>query len=491
MNRYTNPFNYINYIITGTEHGGPFNSVSPTPPSDPRDRIFWEHDRAYGQLGPSAYFTYNQADEDLLRELPKHPHPQNFLALNYFRAKKQMSGGMRGFYSGTTFSPTPLKRQRLEYYSPSPAYAQRDALLHGTASAQRFRAQKTQLPTKNASSKWGKSKLKRVPYNPNLNKWIRQHQPIVDWTMVGPAAPDVVGSSTGVQGVRSSTSLGLYDNLFMRDDLQKIYHKLWTDIRHGPASQAHDAYNNISSFQPTLKCHGYERELTLLNTGTTICYIEFWEFYCKTDQNPALGNDWSAALTAAVAGGAKNNYGLHQTKSNTVIPTIETTYNITDPGARPDKSLIEFWNEYTLLRKHKVRLEPLASTKLKLKYPGFAVSQRKLFDTPAAATLPALERLTVSLLTFLIGEKCYDDTAGNQQTSYMPANVTINYVDRGFWSIEDFAPTRFKFKTNTPQAFGDATVAEDHFIAANPVVAMPSYIVPQPDIGRVEEEVVT
>jgi len=85
-----NFFNYFNYALTGTEHGGPFNRVARKPPSGRRDRNFWKHDKAYGRLGKRAYTHWNKSDSRLLRKL-SWSRPSDFLAKSYFSLKKRVA----------------------------------------------------------------------------------------------------------------------------------------------------------------------------------------------------------------------------------------------------------------------------------------------------------------------------------------------------------------------------------------------------------------
>ena len=79
---YYNPFH---------KHCGPFNTVSKKAPRDPIDRACWEHDKAYGKIGPKAYSHWVPADDKLLKDLKKHPSNLSKAYQSVFQIKKKVA----------------------------------------------------------------------------------------------------------------------------------------------------------------------------------------------------------------------------------------------------------------------------------------------------------------------------------------------------------------------------------------------------------------
>ena len=50
-------------------HCGPWNTMDALPPNDPVDRACWFHDKAYAEMGVTAYTTWNDADEKFINDL--------------------------------------------------------------------------------------------------------------------------------------------------------------------------------------------------------------------------------------------------------------------------------------------------------------------------------------------------------------------------------------------------------------------------------------
>ena len=72
-----NFFNYWNYYTTGDENRGPFN----IPVWNPASAAYY-HDKAYGRYGYKAYFNWNKADEQYLKD------ENHWLAKRFFQTKK-------------------------------------------------------------------------------------------------------------------------------------------------------------------------------------------------------------------------------------------------------------------------------------------------------------------------------------------------------------------------------------------------------------------
>jgi len=84
-------------------HCGPFNKVNKRKSSDPVDEACRQHDIAYGEIGPSAYWNYNNADETFVQQMSGQSGLPARLYENVFRLKKEI------FPSSQMFPPTPKK----------------------------------------------------------------------------------------------------------------------------------------------------------------------------------------------------------------------------------------------------------------------------------------------------------------------------------------------------------------------------------------------
>lgn len=102
-------------------HMGPGNRIAEYPKND-KDAVYWRHDKAYARgidrYGKvKTYLYYNQADEDLLRELGSarqlSPWSPEMLAHNVFTLKKWLAPRNRqSFESVEVERPVPLVSTR-------------------------------------------------------------------------------------------------------------------------------------------------------------------------------------------------------------------------------------------------------------------------------------------------------------------------------------------------------------------------------------------
>jgi hypothetical protein len=70
-------------------HCGPFNVVDEKEPSNEIDAICWRHDKKYGEMGPSAYLYYNEADEEFLEEMEGVGNLSSSVYSSFFYLKKR------------------------------------------------------------------------------------------------------------------------------------------------------------------------------------------------------------------------------------------------------------------------------------------------------------------------------------------------------------------------------------------------------------------
>lgn len=73
-------------------HCGPFNSIKPA--SGPIDNVCRDHDLEYGKLGKQAYWKYNNADEQFIKDMEKYPGWRPALYSSYFKLKKKIAPSM-------------------------------------------------------------------------------------------------------------------------------------------------------------------------------------------------------------------------------------------------------------------------------------------------------------------------------------------------------------------------------------------------------------
>jgi hypothetical protein len=78
-------------LVPGYNYCGPFNPEDNGEPVNFTDECCREHDLAYKELGPSAYFYFNEADAILLERIKDETDYGAVLARNYFQTKRRWS----------------------------------------------------------------------------------------------------------------------------------------------------------------------------------------------------------------------------------------------------------------------------------------------------------------------------------------------------------------------------------------------------------------
>jgi len=493
-----NFFNYFNYLVTGTSHGGPFNKVAKKRPRG-RDGVFWKHDVAYGKYGSAAYYKWNDADNALLNKL-SYSDPRNYLAMGYFALKKRIAPQLTIKSNSRNLSAEMPKRSRGGAYRPSSTAASSSGRgrVYGpslgnvtSGEVHRFKAGLVSDKRLNKSFRF-----KRPRAHQNPKQLAALENPIVNWVFNGPTAgPNYttnpikeVSSQGGRQGV---VPYGVWDGYIVNhpalrlanaDDLQKIYRKMYEDVGHKMVTNAgpmpyNESGASAQAYMPSLRCLKYERTHAFFNVRNTIAYLEVWDIIHKVDDpglNPAFM--WKEALVKAGGNTSSDptnvgNYGLNQARLNSVPPTQEDVWEVYDPGRRPGPDLKEWHKQFKVLRKRKIRMEPLSHYKMVTTIPGFTVSQHALFDQDSIAD--CISNVTLDLMVFVIGEKCYDNQAGNQHASYVPCNVTYTYRDDTSWTMHKRGFTTLNWETNGPAQFEDL-LNDPHYVAITPAIGIPA-----------------
>lgn len=491
---------YANRFITGTHHGGPFNKIlyKRKYPEDSEEYIYREHDIAYGKYGNKGYFYFNKADQDLLDKLPSGG--RNNIARAYFTLKKAVaptmpepsnkrlrSGSIEYVDLGTSFnSPQAFHASAAPTATGKPpAFAQGNNI-------QRYKANKLSTNTKTRGR--SASKYKPVPYNPlkMAVDEMRRSNPWVEWKMMRPTLATYT-SGIGVQAAQASITAGRPMSAMLRSDLKAIYNKLYVDILRTEVTVAPSIPTTGPSSlgMPDFRCHGWKRTIHFFNPKTTVSYLELYEFVRKNeDGDMTLDPEvmWAQELDKAEAANT-GNYGLAEARQNTQVPTIDSTRAYTDPGERPENlprlKTSNFWKTWGLLRKTRIRLEPTAKYDHTWSIPGFTIKHHELYEPGAAEVIPGISMITMIIS---IGERCYDNTAGNQRQSYMPTTTTAWYEDDCKFSILKRDQHKYSFVTSVPAEFANAAAPVIAFSAGAPTIATPSYAAVVPDVAQAEVE---
>lgn len=426
-----NVFNYLNYALTGTEHGGPFNAVAPNKPSGYLDSVYWQHDKDYGKLGPKAYFTFNYADQDLL-DRTKGVSGAG-LARGYFNLKRKIAG-------------TYPARKRLRGSNTE------SSLSYPSTS---ISTDKSNMPCNNypIARKYSRGmrrggKSHRYVKRP-ISKLLRSLMPIVEWNMFG--GNHTIFSSAGQQSAAETD----FRALFVRADLKKIYQKMFVDFyRQLPTGVAGgQKTNDAATMYPDLVCKGWKRNYKLMNTGTSKAYLEFWEFNVRKVTADRVTTSLTEEMLKLVGPG-EGNYGLGAFPQNTEDPTTDETFSLSQPGKRFPAHAKEFWKTFGLRKKTKIVLEPGATATFTQFVPGFYLTRKRLYEDDYVAEY--IPHLTIPLVWFQIGERVYDNAVGNQALSYAPTSVSYNITDYTKWLIMPRLYDRFFIKTNYPTDFTTA-----------------------------------
>lgn len=504
-----NAFNYINYALTGTEHGGPFNVVAEKRPKAYRDGNFWDHDTAYRRIGNKAYYRFGNADQTLLNKL-RWKHPGDIGAKSYFTSKKHVAPslsqpimpGLRG--SRSRFNRRP-STALVPYGSATRAqYVQRGR----TSRASRFSSARTRTGRspgrrpKVDSFAVTRYRGKRIGRKRFLKHYSRRYKkrpgneltakrlcsllcPRVSWKMYGTDLAAVT-SLAGRQNVSDGNE---FSTLFSLARLRSIYGKLYQDVSQGNVSGTNDAETTHlaggtvategdADFLPDLACKGWKRVLEVFNPVNGVCFVDFYEYVARVDGDELPSTFFVTACASKAAVGNPGNYGLLVPPLNTTNPTVDQTFAITDPNTEPwGKELRARWRK---VKKTTYKIEPTACIHHTISVPGFNVPQRRLWDPENDAIY--LKDITMIVMMRIRGERAYDNTAGNQRMSYAPGSTTVKFTDYTHWQIRPRGHTYYKFATNDVPGFALAfNTANSVPIAAIPRIGIPAYAVVNTD----------
>lgn len=467
-----NPANYWNYLITATEHGGPFNTVAKTAPKERRDRNFWKHDVGYGKIGKQAYWKYNKYDEQLLKDIQGSWHWGDFLPRVFFTAKKYLAPRYREKKLSSLLKRMGKRKYgsygvggKKKRYRPGPSYQVPASMLD--TSHERFKSYRLKKRV------LGKT-FKRRPKRLTAYQLVNAMYPKIHWTMNSPGVKQL---SSGVGLQMTSSDLGGYLQILTRGDLQMMYRKLFIDAQKNVqegfnnTSTQNSAYNeNNATWLPSLQIEKYEREYTIQNCMTHTVYVELWEWLAIDDVQEDVVNNWDKDLSELTTTAVQGLYGLEQLPKNTVAPTTEKQYANTDPGRRPSRKLRgKTFENFKLLKKTKYRMEAGSHQKHSVWIKPQAVSQYALFGEDEEGH-KMMKGTTVLVQAFLIGERCYDDTDGDQKLSYAAGKITFQFKDFTRVRMRPRIISNYRFETN---AFENIDLAFDSS-AAVPVAAIPA-----------------
>lgn len=144
-------------------HCGPFNSVDKFPPKNKVDRICWKHDKAYGRMGSSAYYNYNEADELFIQRMDRQPGLVPAAYSSVFKSKRLL------FPKKMPATPRRSKRKRVNSTPVTPPRstkknqrppADTDLVLY-QASPSSFPQNNSGMPARNARSRAARRRPRR------------------------------------------------------------------------------------------------------------------------------------------------------------------------------------------------------------------------------------------------------------------------------------------------------------------------------------------
>jgi hypothetical protein len=488
--------NYWNYLLTGTEHGGPANVVRDNP-NNKRDRNFWLHDKGYSELGDKAYTHWNKYDQDLLDNIAGSWHPGDQLPKAYFSAKKSLAPSLEkttfpGFYT------PPAKRLRgslaPEYTgstinTPS-MFSQTSTgttrTFNGGRASDRYVAFKARkLGQKGSIKSYRFKKQKKM----GISDIIQSMYPIINWNMVANAV-----RYTSDVGKQKFYAGGVDNAMIKRDQMKEIYKKIFYDAMQSPqvnlvGGNLHYVKNGIASdrddFKPSLQCLEYTRVYEISNRGDNLAYVEMWEVLALDDTDSNFVTQWQNNLTQS-DNATDGIYGLEALHKNTTAPMAEKTYDITDPGLMPWKGMRNLNENWRIMKRTRYRLEPGSHTQHTVTVKGFSISHQALYDADKS-TERWMKDLSINVVFKLIGERCYDNDStanGTNHLSYMSTNCVFAYKDYTKWRVRPRLRKSFRFTTNSIENFNYETgdPAEPTFITSNdvpianaPITAIPAY----------------
>ena len=109
---------YRGFVPNGYDYLGPGNDIMIGPSRNALDQAAKEHDIAYDELGGSAYYTYNDADDAFLKAIQDIPGVPATIARTYFSGKKRIAPDyttpplLKNSAEDPTITPNPHKRIR-------------------------------------------------------------------------------------------------------------------------------------------------------------------------------------------------------------------------------------------------------------------------------------------------------------------------------------------------------------------------------------------
>lgn len=305
--------------------------------------------------------------------------------------------------------------------------------------------------------------MKPVPYLPRTQV-EKSLQPLIKWKTFSKGG--TMSVTNGKQLVQDMTYL-----IASKSYIKDVYNKLFTDIistnfnnivyRSIDSGTAQDApYNGtLLNDMPPLLCHKWQRYYHFMNTGLNDVYIELWELMVRTEgltHSTYPYTNWVNDLADGY------NTGLRLVKNNTVAPTMDKDYPDTpnDPNARPGPKCITFWQDYKCTGKHKIKLPAGKHVTLNVGIPGFAISQKKLFQTDVAGT-PAwkLGEVTHIHMVMVNTPMAYDNASDNQPIGRADGFISFRWEDYMEFSMPIKSRTHFEWTTNVgnedPTTYGE------------------------------------
>ncbi len=518
--------NYWNYILTGTEHGGPFNVVSKTRPKNTRDANFWDHDQeytAYQEAGLNPYIYWNQADQELLSKLQWNI-PADQIALSYFEAKKKAAPNMGDRKRLRTQSMFELAND-ITFVPPAAAAAAEAAGAdnapdvmdidqpgeHGANLATIANGERPGLKPARCLSDMrrghGSIRLKRINSAIDPQQFFDSQCPVLTWRRYDHhkhnGANQNMLALVGQQGVHTwdSTNTPNFFTMAPISDIRSIANKYNRDV--APISQGlSDAIsglidgssgtNNRVNNLPPFLCLGYERTYAFMNTHSYNCTLEVWEVTSKfrqdLDKHPV--QSWSEDLTYSTAVGS-GTYGLKAALSNVApkgtdaAPVLDYTKVQTDPGLRPGgKNGKNFSKDWHVRRKTLYVIPAGKNIHHTVNLKGFAMSHHELYDgfQDEQEMIPGI---SVELMCFLQGEKCFDETDNVQPMSITPASLICEFKEVHTWRSIPKWRTHMAWTTHRDHAKDPNTGLNRLFTEA----AAPKVIVSQAQLAAEQQDI--
>jgi len=195
----------------------------------------------------------------------------------------------------------------------------------------------------------------------------------------------------------------------------------------------------------------------LLCHKSNLGVVECWEYVSKDDfdganaANQLFQNELNNKATAYNLASAAGGYGLFTMPRNGTFPTTDYTPTVNSPGIRPTKWMKSIQAQKRCVKKTRIKMEPGSSYVFRVMMPGFRIAQDFLYDPLREAV--GIGELTKELLWFMIGEKAYDNSAGEQGTTYATASIHIERMDSTSWRMRPKGKFSFNFTTRDAANF--------------------------------------